>query len=64
MTIDLDNFDLWEAPAIYDQGTCYWNVVAILGEEYGCTLFLSSGFVASIPALQERLKTIQGIQEL
>ncbi len=52
MTIDLETFDLWEAPAVYNPETGYWNVVAILGEEYGCTLFLSSGFVASIPALR------------
>jgi len=55
MTIDLETFDLWEVPATYDEATGYWNVVAILGEEYGCTLFLSSGFVASVPLLQERL---------
>jgi hypothetical protein len=56
MTIDLATFDLWEFPAIYDPTTKYWNVVAILGEEYGCTLFMSSGFVASIPSLKERLQ--------
>jgi hypothetical protein len=59
MTIDLATFELWEAPAIYDPTTKYWNVVAILGEEYGCTLFMSTEFVASIPSLQERLQTIQ-----
>ena len=56
MSIDLATFDLWETPAMYDEVTGYWNVVSILGEEYGCTLFLSSGFVASIPSLQERLQ--------
>jgi len=56
MTIELDSFDLWEEPAFYDPSTGYWNVVAILGQEYGCTLFLSSGYVASIPALHLRLK--------
>ena len=58
MTIELATFDLWEAPAIYDETTGYWNVVAILGEEYGCTLFMSTEFVASIPALHQRLKSI------
>jgi hypothetical protein len=58
MTIDLANFELWEVPAIYDPTTKYWNVVAILGEEYGCTLFMSSEFVASIPELHQRLKNI------
>ena len=62
MTIHLATFDLWEAPAIHDKRSGHWNVVAILEEEYGCTLLLSSGFVASIPLLQERLKTIQGIR--
>ena len=63
MIIDLANFELWEVPAIYDPDTQYWNVVAILGEEYGCTVFLSSEFVASIPSLQERLQTIQEINQ-
>ena len=58
-TIDLATFDLWEAPAIYDHATGYWNLVAILGQEYGCTVFLSSEFVASIPSLQERLQAMQ-----
>ncbi len=59
MTIDLAIFDLWEVPAFYNPETGYWNVVAILGEEYGCNLFLSSGFVASIPALHQRLNVIR-----
>lgn len=59
MTIDLETFDLWEAPAYYDQDIGYWNAVAVLGQEYGCTLFLSSGFVASIPALHQRLNDIK-----
>jgi len=62
MTIDLATFDLWEAPAIYNDVTGYWNVVAILGQEYGCTLFLSSGFVSSIPALQQRLNSIREVK--
>ena len=62
-TIDLATFDLWETPSIYDEVTGYWNVVAILGEEYGCAVFLSSGFVASIPSLQERLKAIHGMRK-
>jgi hypothetical protein len=62
MTIDLATFDLWEAPAIYDEVTEYWNVVAILGEEYGCALFLSAGFVASIPALHQRLNNIKEVR--
>jgi hypothetical protein len=61
MTIDLATFDLWEVPAIYDKVTGYWNVVAILGEEYGCTLFMSSGFVASIPELQQRHNDINEV---
>ncbi len=62
MTIDLVTFDLWEVPAIYDHATGYWNVVAILGEEYGCTLFLSFGFVASIPTLHQRLNEIKEVR--
>ncbi len=56
MTIDLATFDLWELPAYHDIATGYWNVVAILGQEYGCALFMSNGFVESIPALHERLQ--------
>ncbi len=59
MTIDLATFDLWEAPAYLDPTTGYWNVVAILGQEYGCALFMSSGFVESIPALHSRLLDIK-----
>jgi hypothetical protein len=62
MTIDLATFDLWEAQAIYDEVNGCWNVVAILGEEYGCTLFLSTGFVASIPELQQRLTGIKEVR--
>lgn len=60
MTIDLATFDLWEAPAYYDAPTTdYWNVVAILGQEYGCSLFMSSGFVESITALHSRMQDIK-----
>jgi hypothetical protein len=59
LTIDLETFDLWEAPAILDTETGYWNVVAILGQEYGCTLFMSSGFVESIPELHRRLQELR-----
>jgi len=62
MTIDLETFDLWETPAIYDDSTGYWNVTAIFGGEFGCTLFLSSGFVASIPALRKRLNDIRKVR--
>ena len=58
MTIDLATFDLWEAPAYHDPTTDYWNVVAILGQEYGCVLFMSNGFVESIPALHAKLQDI------
>lgn len=56
MSIDLETFDLWEYRAICDPVTGYWNVVTILGQEYGCTLFMSSAFVAGIPELQQRLQ--------
>ena len=56
MTIDLATYDLWETPAYHDIATGYWNVVAVLGQEYGCALFMSSGFVESIPALHARLQ--------
>lgn len=59
MTIDLEKFDLWEPPALYDKQSGYWNTVAVFGQEYGCSLLLSSGFVASIPALHGRLQCIQ-----
>ena len=59
MTIDLATFDLWEAPAYHDPTIGYWNVVAILGQEYGCSLFMSNRFVESIPVLHERLQNIK-----
>lgn len=59
MTIDFATFDLWEYPAIHDPITGYWNVVAILGQEYGCTLFMSLAFVESIPELNRRLEEIR-----
>jgi hypothetical protein len=62
MTIDLETFDLWEVPAIFDSVSGYWNVVAILGQEYGCTLFMSSGFVLSIPELHRRLLGIKEVR--
>jgi hypothetical protein len=62
LTIDLETFDLWEEPAIFDSETGYWSVVAILGQEYGCTLFMSSGFVSSIPELHRRLLGIREVR--
>ena len=59
MAIDLATFDLWEAPAYHDVATGYWNVVAILGQEYGCAIFMSDGFVESIPALYARFAGYQ-----
>lgn len=59
LTIDLVTFDYWEEPAIQDHATGYWNVVAILGQEFGCTLFMSAGFVDSIPTLKRRLEEIR-----
>ena len=59
MTNDLATLDLWKASAYHDPTTGYWNVVAILGQEYGCVLFMSSGFVESIPAMHQRLQDIK-----
>ncbi len=59
LQIDLATFDLWEAPAIQDQVTGSWNVVAILGQEFGCTVFMSDAFVNSIPELQRRLEEMR-----
>lgn len=61
MTIDLETFDMWESPAFYDEAIGYWNVTAIFGADYGCTLFLSSGFVASLPGLQEIFNDIKQV---
>jgi len=58
-TIDLVTFDFWEEPSIHDPLTGYWNIVAILGQEFGCTLFMSTGFVESIPAIKRRLEEIR-----
>lgn len=59
LQIDLATFDFWEEPAIHDPKTGYWNVVAILGQEFGCTLFMSARFVESIPELKRRLEEIR-----
>lgn len=59
MTINLESYDLWESPAFYDEDAGYWSVVALFGQEYGCVLFLSDGFVRSIPALHANLQDIK-----
>jgi len=58
LQIDLATFDLWEEPPIHDPVAGYWNAVVILGQEFGCTLFMSAGFVESIPALKRRLTSM------
>ena len=59
MTINLESYDLWESPAFYDEGAEYWSVVALFGQDYGCVLFLSAGFVESMPALLRNLQDIK-----
>jgi len=59
LVIDFATFDLWEEPTIQDPVTGYWNVVAILGQEFGCTVFMSDAFVESIPELKRRLEEMR-----
>lgn len=59
MTIDLESFDYWEEPSFEDDVTGYWNVVAVLGADYGCSVFMSPDFVKSIPKLHRRLQEIR-----
>ena len=61
MTIDLNTFDLWETPATYDPSTGYWDATAIYGQDWGCKIFLSSKFVASLPGLQEIFNEIKQV---
>lgn len=61
MTIDLETYDLWESPSYFDEVSGYWNVVAILGGDYGCSLFMSAEFVHSLPRLHQTLKDLQHI---
>jgi hypothetical protein len=62
MTINLESFDLWEIPSFYDKTSGYWNVVAVFGQEFGCAVFLSDGFVSSLPTLQARLQSILNVK--
>ncbi len=61
MTIDLETYDLWESPSFYDENADHWNVVAIFGNDYGCSIFMSSAFVQSIPSLEKRMESIQDV---
>lgn len=58
VTIDLAAFDLWES-AVFDPASCYWEAVAIVGQEYGCSVFISDIFVRSVPGLLENLIKVQ-----
>jgi len=61
MTIDLETYDLWESPSYYDENSDYWNVVAIFGNDYGCSIFMSAAFVQSLASLQKKIKSIQQV---
>lgn len=54
MTIDLEVFDMWEGEAIHDSG--YWNVVGIVGQEYGFVLFVSDALAEKLPNFYRYLK--------
>lgn len=56
MTFDLTTFDLWEEPVLRDKATGFWNAVAILGQEFGFTVFMSPGLVDSLPELRATLE--------
>ena len=53
MTLDLEEFNMWEGEAIHDQG--YWNVVGIVGQEFGFVLFLSNSIVQLLPNFKRNI---------
>jgi len=57
MTINLETFDMWEGMAIQDQKTGYWNVVGIIGQEYGFSIFVSQALVGYLPNFRRNALT-------
>jgi hypothetical protein len=54
MNIDLEEFDTWEGEAFHDEATSYWNVVAIVGQEYGFSIFIADSLVEQLPNFKLR----------
>jgi len=57
MTIDLETFDRWEGEAIQDPETGYWNVVGIVGQEYGFSIFVSQALVKLLPGFRKKIRS-------
>jgi len=53
MTIDLEMFDTWEGQGIYDDASGYYNVVGIIGQEYGFTIFIEASLVQQLPKFKK-----------
>jgi len=49
MHIDLEEFDTWEGEAFHDEVSGYWNVVGIVGQEYGFVVFIDDALVEQLP---------------
>jgi len=56
MTIDLETFDMWEGDAIQDQQIGYWNVLGIVGQEYGFSIFLSESLAQLLPGFRRNTR--------
>jgi hypothetical protein len=54
LIIDLDEFDLFEF-VISDPETDYWNLVAIVGQEYGFSVFLPNVLTNQLPNLRRQI---------
>lgn len=57
MTINLETFDMWEGKAVQDPETGYWNVVGIVGQEYGFSIFVAATLVGSLPNFRKNALT-------
>ena len=54
MTIDLEEFDAWEGEALHDLDSGYWNVVAVVGQEYRFSIFIADALVEQLPNFKRR----------
>jgi len=54
MNIDLEEFDTWEGEAFHDEVSGYWNVVGIVGQEYGFVVFIADDLVEQLPNFKRR----------
>ena len=55
VSINLDLYNLFEGDPIYDPDTQYWNLVGIIGQEYGFSVFLPDKLINHLPNLRRKL---------